>query len=52
MKTSFSLSTASGLSKKVITVWQGTGRSEVGQAEAMACFQGEKILSSVEPAQG
>lgn len=40
MKTSLSFNTISGLSKKVITVWQGSGRGEVGQAKAMGLFPG------------
>lgn len=42
MKTSLSFNTISGVSKKVITVWQGSGRGKVGQAEAMGLFPGRE----------
>lgn len=42
MKTSLSFNTISGLSKKVITVWQGSRRGEVGQAKAMGLFPGRE----------
>lgn len=37
-----SFNTISGLSKKVITVCQGSGRGKVGEAKAMGLFPGRE----------